>query len=173
MNAAASHKHLRNAGPILVPTDFTNHSKAALVFAAEVATRMRHPITVLHVVHDPETNPGFYTTDEQTIRTMDEVAGDMMESFLTEVREEHPHVAALENIEVRLVPGIPSKRILEVADKLEAFMIIMGSHGRRGIKAWLIGSKSLKIVQRATIPVTIVKGPEVTALMMEAAVHGK
>ncbi|MBI1363645.1 MAG: universal stress protein [Proteobacteria bacterium] len=164
MNAVITHKHLRQSGPILVPTDFTSHSRAALVFAAEVAQRMKHPITLLHVVHDPETAPGFYASENGN-RTMDEVAEDMMNKFVADVRAEHPHVAALENLTTMLVPGIPSKRILEVAEKLETFMIIMGSHGRRGIKAWLIGSKSLKIVQRAKIPVTIVKGPEVTALM--------
>jgi nucleotide-binding universal stress UspA family protein len=167
MNATKTHAHLLQSGPILVPTDFTAHSKAALVFAAEVAKRMKHPITVLHVVHDPANNPGFYASDSGD-RTMDEVAAEMMKTFLDSVRAEHPHVAELDKITTLLVPGIPSKRIIEVADKLEAFMIIMGSHGRQGLRERVIGSKSLKVVQRAKIPVTIVKAPEVTAAIAEA-----
>ena len=48
-------------------------------------------------------------------------------------------------------------RILEVARKKNAYMIIIGSHGRTGLSHLLVGSKAERVVQLSTIPVTVVK----------------
>ena len=56
--------------------------------------------------------------------------------------------------------GLPVTRILEVATKTEAQMIVMGSQGRTGLSHLLLGSKAEKVAQLAPIPVTIVKTPK-------------
>ena len=45
---------------ILVPVDFSAHSQAALVFAAQLAKHLDASLLVLHVVHDPAEEPGYY-----------------------------------------------------------------------------------------------------------------
>ena len=53
--------------------------------------------------------------------------------------------------------GLPVNRILEVAKKSDARMIVMGSQGRTGLKHALLGSKAEQVVHLSPIPVTIVK----------------
>ena len=53
-------------------------------------------------------------------------------------------------------------RILEVAEKLEAIMIVVGSQGRTGLPHLLLGSKAERVAQLSPIPVTIVKSRKAT-----------
>ena len=149
--------------PLMVPVDFSRHSMAALEFALNLAKDTHREVAILHVVHDPEQAPGYYQDQAKDgVLTMDDVAANMCEAFLAEAKEAMPH---FDNTLVKtiLVAGSPSKRILEVAEKIDAYMIIMGSHGRRGIEGLFIASKTLKVSKRSGRPVTIVKAPEVQA----------
>lgn len=148
--------------PLLVPTDFSRHALAALKCAHELAVATHRHIILLHVVHDPEHAPGYYNERSANgVLTMDDVAAEMCKEFISQAASE---VENFENdrIDVLLVPGSPTRRILEVANMVQPYMIVMGSHGRRqGVRGFLIGSKSLKVVKRSVHPVTIVKAPEV------------
>ena len=57
-----------------------------------------------------------------------------------------------------LVIGTPVTRILEIAKKKKASMIILSSHGRTGLSHLLVGSKAERVVQLSPIPVLVVKG---------------
>ena len=150
--------------PILVPVDFSSHSEDALVWAAEVASAQGAPMVVLHVVHDPAEAPGYYLEAQAggdhdpapPLRSLEEAARIMMERFVETVAERHP---VLKDVEVRLelVVGVPTSRILEVAEALGARLIVMGSQGRTGLPRALLGSKAESVVRLARIPVTIVK----------------
>ncbi len=145
--------------PILVPIDFSIHSQAALIFAINLAELMHRPIIVMHVVHDPASAPGYYRSDSNNdIKTMDSIAEDMMESFLKEVKESNPEIN-MDNIETKLLDGNPAKRIIEYAQIIDAYMIVMGSHGQ-GPKSFLIASKAKKVTEAAPMPVTMVKAAE-------------
>jgi nucleotide-binding universal stress UspA family protein len=145
--------------PILVPVDFSEHSRAALRWAAEAAPCFDAPIIALHVVHDPEAGPGYYSRPERDgfLHRMEDAASALMEEFLEKVRNETPHLDKLRDLETMLVVGLPTTRIMEVAERTRARMIVMGSQGRTGLSRFLLGSKAQRIVQLAPIPVTIVK----------------
>ena len=66
----------------------------------------------------------------------------------------------LGSVTTELVVGVPVRRILEVAERLDARLIVMGSRGRTGLSHLLLGSKAQSVVQLAAIPVTIVKADE-------------
>jgi len=149
-------------GPILVPVDFSPYSAAALVWAARLAEKLTLPLRVLHVVHDPASDPGYYrqaSSDDQLGR-VEEAAAEMMTEFITTVASEHPDCAGLDQIDPILVPGLPVTRVLEVAEELGAAMIVVGSQGRTGLDRLMLGSKAERIAQLSPIPVTIVKRPE-------------
>jgi nucleotide-binding universal stress UspA family protein len=52
---------------------------------------------------------------------------------------------------------IPSEGILQVAEEDKADLIVMGSHGRRGLNRILLGSQASEVLSRSKIPVLIVK----------------
>lgn len=152
----------KSARPILVPVDFSPYSEAALVCAAELADVLKVPLVVLHVVHDPGEAPGYYVVkgrDEQ-LRQMEDVAAEMLDEFMKNFKKSHPGHTQLEKAETLLVVGLPVNRILEIAKKINARMLVMGSQGRTGLAHVLLGSKAEQVVRLSPVPVTIVKRKE-------------
>lgn len=151
--------HKMKEQPILVPVDFSPCSEEALLYAANLATSLRFPLTVLHVVHDPGQAPGYYAMKgrKKQLRRMEDVATDMMDEFMLSMKKKHPDQPALAKADTWLVVGLPVTRILEAAAQLHAGMIVMGSQGRTGLAHVLLGSKAEQVVRLSPIPVTIVK----------------
>jgi nucleotide-binding universal stress UspA family protein len=145
--------------PILVPVDFSEHSRQALVLAARFARCDQAPIVVLHVVNDPGHAPGYYLKSgpKTNLRRIEDAAAEMMSDFLKQTASGCPELGAPEDLRTMLVVGLPASRILEVADQLKARMIVMGSHGRTGLAHLMLGSKAERVVQLAKVPVTIFK----------------
>ena len=145
--------------PILVPVDFSAHSKAALLKACELAECTKEPVIVLHVVHDPADMPGYYgaVTKKKELLKIEDLAQESFDDFIRAIVEEYPELKLLKAAEKMLVVGLPVNRILEVADKKSASIVVMGSQGRTGIKHLMLGSKSEQIVRLCPYPVLIVK----------------
>ena len=146
-------------GPILVPVDFSPYSEAALIYAVNLAKCLRAPVLVLHVVHDPGIMPGYYSRalKKKQIHRIEDGAADMLAEFLNDVVQRHPHLRGLREIQSILVKGLPSSRILEVAQQQGAGLIVLGSKGLTGLKHLLIGSVAERVVHLARVPVTVVK----------------
>ncbi len=150
----------RESAPILVPVDFSPFSRTALIWGARAAASFDAPLEVLHVVHDPGSDPGYYQkarTEDDELQRFEVAARKMMDTFVDEVIESHPELESLSGARRTLVPGIPVGRILEVAKSRKARLIVMGSQGRTGLPKLLLGSKAERVVQLSPIPVTIVK----------------
>lgn len=145
--------------PILVAVDFSAHAQAALLWALEQATCQDKPLVALHVVNDPFEAPGYYTEKKKPkgLQPMEDVAAKMMRHFLKDCAKALDDKKALSRVEPKLVHGLVVTRILEVAEKIGADHIVMGSQGRTGLKRLLIGSKSEQVLRMAKRPVTIVK----------------
>ena len=158
--AEATEKKPELGPTILVPVDFSEHSRAALLFACQQALSLGGSVVVLHVVHDPAEAPGFYAKEAaEGMESMEEVAEKMMRGFLDIVGREVRNRTYFETrLEAKLVTGLPVTRILEVAEMTGAALIIMGSHGRKGLKRLMLGSKAEQVAREAPMPVTIVKG---------------
>ena len=144
--------------PVLAAIDFSPCSAKALIWAAKAAGKLEAPLVALHVVHDPESAPGYYVRSKKHgkhLKRIEEAAAEMMEEFLAKAAEARPNLFS--GLEQRLVAGLPVNRILEVAEEINAQLIVMGSRGRTGLPHVLLGSKAEKVVQLSPIPVTIVK----------------
>ncbi len=150
------HKQIKK---ILVPVDFSDDSRAALIWAIDEALARNAPLLILHVVHDPSHSPGKYTQDQaqDAPRPKEEVAEELLAQFIAEMHKSAANLARVAAIETRLVVGLPATRILEVAEGPEVLMIVMGSQGRRGLARLLTGSKAEQVVRCANVPVTVVK----------------
>jgi nucleotide-binding universal stress UspA family protein len=155
MNAKKSNK------PILVPVDFSAHSKAALLKACELAGCTNDPVLVLHVIHDPADMPGYYgqVTKKKKLLRIEDLARESFDDFMQTVIKENPDVKLLKKAEKMLVVGLPVNRILEVAKKRDASMVVMGSQGRTGIQHLMLGSKAEQVTRLCQAPVLIVKKP--------------
>ena len=146
-------------GPILAAVDFSPHSESALLLAGDLADGLGVRLLVLHVVHDPLNMPGYYArmARKKTLTRMEDIAGEMLDAFLAEAKKKHPQRQALQKPELLLVKGIPVTRILQVAQKQKAGLLVLGSKGMTGLRHLLLGSVAEQVVSLARLPVTIVK----------------
>ncbi len=145
--------------PILVPVDFSLHSEAALLKACEFAECFDRPVVVLHVVHDPGDMPSYYSRiakKKQLVRVED-IADEMFVEFIATIKKKYPDNKILKKANTLLVKGIPVTRILQVVEKVDAAMVVMGSLGRTGLKHVFLGSKAEQIVRQCPVTTTIVK----------------
>lgn len=146
--------------PVLVAVDFSEESRAALLWAAGQAQLEEAPLLVLHVVHDPAENPGFYSTsDDGTFTPMLDVAENMMQEFLLHTKADHPELPALAAAQTRLVEGLPAGRINEVAENTGARLVVIGNVGRSTLQSMLLGSVADEVLRTCAIPVVIIKAP--------------
>jgi nucleotide-binding universal stress UspA family protein len=144
--------------PTLVAVDFSEDSRAALLWAAHLANLTGGRLIVLHVVHDPADQPGYYRRNrENRLQPMERAADEMFDAFLADVRRDHVSLPALERAEKTVVDGLPPTRIVEMASRLDAALIVIGRRGRTRLPQLLQGSVSKRVVQLATVPVVVVK----------------
>jgi len=143
---------------ILVPVDFSPHSKEALLFAAKLAERLVAPLVILHVIHDPGDAPGYYPQkDPKHPHRIPDIAAEMMADFIKKTAEENPSLPTILQAEIKMVTGLPVTRIIEVAEQYKPQMVVMGSKGRTGLAHLLLGSKAEQVVRLCPFPVTIIK----------------
>ncbi len=99
------------------------------------------------------------------------IAERMLKHFLNDVRERHPELqSTLETAEVVLVSGIPQTRIPEVARRVEAQQIVIGSSKRGRLADRIRGATSTAGPRGEAIPVTAIPiSPQVWEQPAEAA----
>ena len=141
------------AKSILFPTDFSENSEIALLHASSLARDSGAKILIVHV-HDPSmkiADTGFagypLAENEDTQREL--------QTMLETVTPPYPAVPYSH----RLVHGIPAEEIVRLAKMENTDIIVMGSHGRRGVSRLLMGSVAEAVVRRAPCPVLTVKQP--------------
>lgn len=135
---------------ILVPTDFSTHASQALHFAVDLARRYEASIDLVHVFE-----PFTYALPDGYVFMGAENFNVLMDQFRAEL--ETARKGALElgakNVEATLLQGSPSEEIVRCAKERKSDLIVMGTHGRKGINHFLIGSVAERVVRMAPCPV--------------------
>lgn len=139
---------------VIVGVDNSDSSTRAVKFAAKQCLRNRWKVVVLHVI--PWSPYSFQTPSENEHRHRERKAE--LAAARKQVLE--PMVAILDRAgvanEARTIHGKPSDTILDLADEVSAVHIIIGRTGDGGLREAVFGSVASRVVQHATIPVTVV-----------------
>ncbi|MGB0130548.1 universal stress protein [Chlorobium sp.] len=134
---------------IICPVDFSGLSRKALQYANEFARLSNGKIFLVGVVeNDPTIN---YSHGLEAERAEEE---KKLEALIEE--EQIAGIVA----DYVIYEGFPEECILDYAKRQDADIIIMGSHGRRGLKRMILGSVAEHVVRRAPCPVLVVKENE-------------
>jgi universal stress protein A len=138
---------------ILVPIDFSERTEHALDYACMLAEKLGATVHLVHAIGAALPELSVALTEEmlETLRR-DATAG--LEK-LAEPRR--PRVAFGQLL---IHPGDPRDAILEAAESLRPDLIVIGSHGRRGVSRALLGSVAEDVVRRAPCPVLVVRAPK-------------
>ena len=142
---------------ILHPTDFSESSKHAMTYAISFAEEFEAKLVLLHVIEEissalyfdmlqaPPLTQLMVNIEKQARQALDEV-------LPPELRGKLP-------AEYILRKGVPFVEILRCAGQVKADMIVLGTHGRTGLKHALFGSVAEKVVRKAVCPVLSVRHP--------------
>jgi nucleotide-binding universal stress UspA family protein len=147
------------SGAIVVGVDGSDTSRAALLWAADEARLRTARLVAVHawsfIPAQPIGDPGMLAipTGDLTgqLSAESEAARAVLADAVAEMLEGAPGIAA----EQRLVEGDPGDAL--VAESKTAELVVVGSHGRSGLKAALLGSVSRHVVSHAACPVVVVK----------------
>jgi nucleotide-binding universal stress UspA family protein len=136
---------------ILVPTDFGEADARALDMAIAIAAKFESHLTLLHANGIPSSAVSAYA-DGLVLPTedMEELARKDLQAVVAGAKARYP------SIEGVLASEEPFQAILDVAKSRDADLIVMGTHGRRGLARALIGSVAEKVVRLSPIPVLTV-----------------
>jgi nucleotide-binding universal stress UspA family protein len=146
---------------ILVPIDGSEHSNNALKFALDLAEKYSAKLTLISVAQPVVvTGPMFITqpmmpptSTAMYVQAIESAHKKMLEETYKKVKTEKPDL----EISKKLIDGRPADRIVEIADKENFDLIVMGSRGVGGVKKFFLGSVSDRVADEAHCPVLIVK----------------
>jgi len=135
---------------ILVPTDGSPASDAAIDHAIDLADRYGARLHALYVV-----DGSVYST----LEAGSEVVIDALEAEGEQATDRVADAAAAAGVETTttVTSGTAYRAIREYADEQAVDMIVMGTHGRKGLDRYLLGSVTERVVRTADVPVLTVR----------------
>ena len=134
---------------VLHPTDFSESSAAAFRLACALVRDYGAKLVVLHAYPAP------VALDDVAARRL---AGEPEKSLTEKLHAIQPNEPGHPVIHL-LVEGRPADTILGVATEVSADLIVMGTHGRSGLRRLLMGSVAEAVMREAPCPVVTVKAP--------------
>jgi nucleotide-binding universal stress UspA family protein len=139
---------------ILVATDFSDCSRAAIDVAASIASKLEAELTLLHVWEIPVyPYMEFVLNSTELVNDVERAAANRLDQELRQLKATLPRSRSL------LRMGIPWQQIVDASKALPAELIVLGTHGRRGIDHLLLGSVAEKVVRLSEVPVLTVHEP--------------
>ena len=134
--------------PVVVPVDMSDESLAAVEVALQIADRPAY-VHVLRVLHEPQSSypDALWAAIDHSKRR---------NAALEELQKS---LAGEQYADVKLCVefGDPGHRVAEHADAIRAKLIVMPSHGRRGVKRLLLGSVAERVTRLARCPVLVLR----------------
>ncbi|MGO9059918.1 MAG: universal stress protein [Candidatus Binataceae bacterium] len=128
-------------GNILCPVDFDQNSLAAVPVAAELARERNATLHLLHVIDERGLPSG----------KIESAAQIKLE------RISRKKLKAGTRYEILVMPGDPAVEVPQMAVKLGIDLIVMATHGRKGLRRLVLGSVAERVVREARCPVLTVK----------------
>jgi len=129
---------------IVVPTDFDDCARHAADVALDLAREANGSVLLVHAWTVPVVySEGF----SWPLEGLEQAARAELDKEVARVREKLPSATGV------LVCGPPWEQIIDVAKKSEADLIVMGSHGRKGLERLWLGSVAERVVRMSPMPV--------------------
>jgi nucleotide-binding universal stress UspA family protein len=139
---------------ILIPTDGSDLSRKAVLYGVQLAKSSGARVTALTV-----TDPYRAATMDAVLIPVDEGEYEEQSQRLADRAMEQVKMAAdaagVACETIREVHDQPYRAIIDSAHALHCDLVVMASHGRRGLSALLLGSETVKVLTHSTIPVLV------------------
>lgn len=142
---------------ILLAHDLSEHARPVLRAALDLGRQLHSTVHVLHVVTPPLTVPPgvWFVVPEVDVTNFEEriqaaATQELARAVLEAARQGDPQT------QIHVAVGEASETILAEARRLDATLIVLGTHGRKGWQHLMLGSVAERIVHTAPVPVLTV-----------------
>lgn len=146
---------MKGYNTILVGVDAEPTAEQALRRAMDMA---RASDAELHVAHSVYVPPGWWGAAPAVsvdVVSLQEATADALWATVDAMLAEHPELV----VHRHKLEGFPPDALLETAERIEADLIVLGTHGRGEVSAFLLGSTGHRILAHASADVLVVKHP--------------
>ena len=141
---------------ILCPIDFSETSEHALRYAIDLASRLGADVRLLHAYQLPT-----YALPDGALLARPDFVNELTTELHKQLDELiHRYSGHGVSLEGKIVEGLAFSEVNRVAKDEKADLIVMGTHGRTGMKHLLLGSVAERVVRTAEIPVLTVRHSE-------------
>jgi nucleotide-binding universal stress UspA family protein len=147
-------------GRILVPIEESQQCERALALALALAGAHAARVVFCHAVAPPSVMAASGYAEASLVGAMesaDDESGDEARAVL-EAAAARARASGLE-AEIALVEGEPVASIIALAKSHDIDLIVMATHGRRGLERLMVGSVTEEVVRRSDVPVLVVRSP--------------
>jgi len=138
---------------ILFPCDLTENSSKILPYVLSVSEKYNSMIYLLHVVQDLHRWGKVYIP-HASMDAFQKEALEGAEKALDRVCEEE--LESCPNFQRRIVSGDPATEILKTIETEDIDLVVMGTHGRKGLEHTIFGSVAENVVKKSPVPVMTV-----------------
>ena len=144
---------------ILLPTDGSKLSDRAVQRGIELAEAVGARVTAMHVI--PEfrimADESFVLPTSVDLKARYEKGAKARATNLLDKIETRARTAGVKCETVAVMGDVPYEHIIDTCKKRKCDLILMASHGRRGISALLLGSETSKVLTHSKVPVLVVR----------------
>ncbi len=138
---------------ILCPIDFSEATDKVATYCYELASKIGAEVVVLFVAPRMNRYAELYVAQEDLAKVVDSIVAGAKEKMEACVEKYFHDVKAVGKIKVGYAP----EEILKSIKTEDADMVVMGTHGRRGINLVLFGSVAESIVKKSPVPVLTIR----------------
>jgi nucleotide-binding universal stress UspA family protein len=138
---------------ILFPCDLTDNSSKVLPYALSMAEKFNSQIYLLHVVQDLQKWGNVFIPHSST-QVYQKEAMQGAEKAMNKACQQD--LKGCPNFKRVIVSGDPASKILETIVSEDIDLVVMGTHGRKGLEHAIFGSVVENVVKRSPVPVLIV-----------------
>jgi nucleotide-binding universal stress UspA family protein len=140
------------ADRILFPCDFTRNSSRILPYVLSMAEQYNSQVYILYV--DELHEWGGHFIPHPSIETLQKEALKAAEKAMDKICEEQ--LQSCPNFQRKIVSGEPATEILKLIESEDIDMVVMGTHGRKGMEHAIFGSVAENVVKKSPVPVLVV-----------------
>ncbi|MDY6845095.1 MAG: universal stress protein [Thermodesulfobacteriota bacterium] len=138
---------------ILFPCDLTEHTSKILPYVLSISEKYNSMIYILHVVDDiskwcnvsvPHVSANLF------LKEVLSCSKESLEKFCNEQLKDIP------NVQRKIAVGYPATEILKTIESAHIDLVIMGTHGRKGLEHMIFGSVAEHVLKKSSVPVLII-----------------
>ncbi|MFQ5634302.1 MAG: universal stress protein [Gammaproteobacteria bacterium] len=144
---------MSDSNAIVLPVDFSDFSMAAVPWARRMAAMTQGKVHCIYAVEPPHIYSALDMAPAIPLPTTDELTESARSQLAAFAEEQLGGV----DTETHVLIGKPSHQIVEYAEKVDAALIVMTTHGYSGIEHVVLGSTTEAVLRKAVCPVLSIR----------------